>query len=418
MASYHCEKCGRVFELTENKGGVCPVCATPVSATEARSAERITDPAQQETVYQQALNMKNRAVAFGEWETAGKLFDRIAGYRDADTLATECRELADKASREAIYQQAKSRQGGTAEALRGKAELMRSIAGYRDADTLAETYQRLADELAEEAARSEKVKEERDQAVTQAVRQRDRRNRKVTLMCVAAGAVVVAVVLVISLFVVPANQYSEAMEKYTAGDYIGASQLFAGITYYKDSTDYLQKAYYHLGQESMLHQDYIAAEDYLDKAGGIEDSQTQLLQVRGILYDKALQELAAGEFAAAQIDFDAVGNFEDAKKYEHFCRALRVWNGDETADAEKLDLAKAEDIIWQVMDGVWYSEESEKEITIQSATRTSDTPDLIISNNVLQWKADGVIYVVKMLSKTTFTLTAADGEYTGFYEKA
>lgn len=419
MASYHCEKCGRVFELTEEKGGVCPVCATPVSVAKGdERPQQVTDPARQAEIYDKALTLKNNAVAFGEWEKAGKLFLSIAGYRDADTLAAECQALADKANREAVYQQAKNRQGGTIEALRGKAAMMRSIAGYRDADILAETYQRLADELAEEAARSQKVKEEKDEAVTAAVRQRDRRHRKVAIVCTAIGAAVIAVVLVISLIVVPANQYSEALEKFTAGDYIGASQQFAGIAYYKDSTEYLQKAYYHLGQESMHREDYLAAEDYLDKAGTVEDAQTQLLQVRGILYDKALQELAAGDYAAAQIDFDAVGNFEDAKKYEHFCRALRVWNGDETADAEKLDLVKAEDIIWQVMDGLWYSEESGKEVTIQSSTRESDTPDLTISNNLLQWKVDNTTYVVKILSKTSFTLTAADGEYNGLYEKA
>lgn len=419
MASYHCEKCGRVFELTEDKGGVCPVCATPVSVAKGdERPEQVTDPARQAEIYDKALTLKNGAKTFGEWEKAGKLFTSIAGYKDADALAAECRAQADEANREAVYLQAKHRQGGTIEALRGKAAMMRSIAGYRDADELAAAYQQEADALAEAAAQSQKVKEEKDEAATQEVRRRDRRHRKIAIVCTAIGAAIIAVVLVISLVVLPANQYKAAVEKFTAGDYAAASEQFAGIAYYKDSTEYLQKAYYHLGLHSLQNRDLLAAEDYLDKAGDVEDAPTQLLQVRGVLYDMALTELTAGDYAAAQTHFDAVGNFEDAKKYEHFCRALRVWNGDETVDAEKLDLVKAEDIIWQVMDGLWYSEESGMEVTIQSSTRQSDTPDLTIANNMLQWKADGVTYMVKILSKTSFTLAAADGEYNGLYEKA
>lgn len=420
MASYHCEKCGRVFEVAEGAtGAVCPKCATPVSQTADKRPELVTDPARQAEIYRQAVKMKTNAVAFGEWETAEKLLLSIGDYEDAPQLAAECRTLADKSRREAIYQQAKNRQGGTIDSLRGKAELMRSIAGYRDADTLAETYQQLADELAAQAEKSAQVRDEQQQVVRQALRQRDRRNRKVALICAAVGVVIVGVVLIISLVILPANQYDAALEKFNAGDYVGASQLFGDIAYYKDSADYLQKAFYHLGQDAMVHEDYVAAENYFSQAGSFEDAATQLIQVRGILYDKALKELENGEYTAAQASFDAAGDYEDAKAYKHFCRALRVWNGDETADASKMDLKKAEDIIWKVMDGLWYSEDSGKEITIRTASREETTPDLVIADNTtLQWTANGVTYTVEILSKTTFTLSAASGEYVGTYYKA
>ncbi len=413
MASYQCEKCGRVFELPDDAtGGVCPACATPVSRA-AAPIERVTDPARQAAVYDQAAALCAAATAFGEWETAGKLFESVGDYRDAETRAADCRERAEQARREAVYQQAKSRQGGDASRLYAKAELMRSIAGYRDADQLAADYQQQADALAAKDEAVRQTQEEHMEAEKAQERVRTSHTRRVVGWCVAAGVVVVAVVLLSSLYLWPKHRYNAALEKYNAGDLEAASDIWAEIAPFGDTTARLQDVYYRLGREAEGKKDYRTAADYLDRAGEYEDAPAQLRQVSGVLYDTAKRELDAGQYADAQADFAAAGDYADAKAYKHYCRALRVWNGDGTADADKLDVKKAKDVLFEALAGEWTNEQTGKTVTFRSA----ELEEMKAKSSRLEWTQDGVTYEVRVLAANKMTLTG-DGALAGNYKKS
>ena len=414
MASYRCEHCDRVFDLDEVHGGACPSCGTSIPLTHQQT-ETVTDPEKQAETYQKAVELVARAKGFGDWEKAGKLFASIAGYKDADELAARCQEKAEEANKEAIYLQAKNRQSNTAEGLRSRAALMRSIAGYKDADQLAAAYQAEADQLAAEADRTREVKEAAQQVEKQAIHQKTRRKRKFALIAAAVAVVVIVAVLIVSLVIIPANQYEKAVKTFEAGDYTAANTLFSEIPHYKDSGEYLQKISYHLGVDAVAKGQYITAVEYFEKAGQVEDAPVQLTLAQEVLYEEGLKALNNGEFTAAQTNFDAAGSYEDAKKYKQFCRALRVWNGDED-EAKKMDVAKAEDVIWKVMDGVWYSDDSEQELVIDIATKKTDSPDLTVKDNTLQWKADGVTYTIEMTDTLTCTLKG-NGPWAGTYYK-
>ena len=412
MASYQCEKCGRVFELPDDAtSGVCPACATPVSRA-AEAPERVTDPARQAEVYDQAAALCASATAFGEWETAGKLFQSVGGYRDAETRAADCRERAEEARREAVYQQAKSRQGGDAARLYAKAELMRSIAGYRDADQLAADYQRQADALAAKDEAVRQTQEQHKEAEKAQERVRTRHTRRVVGWCVAAGVAVVAVVLLSSLYLWPKHRYNVALEKYNAGDLAAASDIWAEIAPFGDTTARLQDVYYRLGREAEDKKDYRTAADYLDRAGNYEDAPAQLRQVSGVLYDTAKRELDAGQYADAQADFAAAGDYADAKAYKHYCRALRVWNGDDTVDADKLDVKKAKDVLFETLSGTWTNEQTRKTVTFRGA----ELEEMKAKSGRLEWTQDGVTYEVRVLAADKITLTG-DGALAGNYKK-
>ncbi|MBO5797576.1 MAG: hypothetical protein J6R77_04420 [Clostridia bacterium] len=414
MASYRCEHCDRVFDLDEVHGGVCPSCGTPVALTHEENAT-VTDPQKQEEIYQKAAELANRATGFGDWEKAGKLFLSIAGYKNADELATACQEKAEEANKEAIYLQAKNRQSHTAEGLRNRAALMRSIAGYKDADELAAAYQAEADALAAEADRTREVKEAAQQVEKQAMNKKTRRKRKFVIAGAGLALVLIAAVLVVSLVIIPAQQYEKAVKTFETGDLAAANTLFAEIPNYKDSGEYLKKISYQLGVDAIAQGQYITAVEYLEKAGQSADALTQLAVAQEALYEEGIKCLNNGEFLTAQTNFDAAGSYEDAKKYKQFCRVMRVWNGDDE-EAKKMDLTKADDIVWKVMDGVWWSDDSEQELTIDINTKSGDAPDLTIQKDRLQWTMDGVTYTIQMTDLFTFTLTG-NGPWAGTYYK-
>lgn len=404
MTSQICDKCGRRLEPDEITDGRCPDCGAPVAAA----------------VYAQAVQMTQTAQSFFDWEKAAKQFASLGDYEDAPARAAACFEKAEDVNREAVYQQAKNRQGSTAEALRGKAELMRSIAGFRDADALAAEYSRQADELDAGRVEAEQVRAAASHAQTQAEKQQRSHRRRVIGWCAAAGAVVLIAVLAVSIFVLPARQYDKAMEQFNAGDYLAASEAFSKITTYRDSNEKLCSCYYNLGCAALQAGDDFGAEDYFDRAedlGGYADSAVQLLAVRSDIYDKGLRLLEEGDLSGAQNAFDAIGNYEKAKAYKQFCRAVRVWNGEADDEQGKVDLKKAADILWKTADGTWFCEQTEQEFTVNAATRETEAPDLVIENNQLLWKADGVTYTVTFSSLRVLTLSSDGGAMNGTYDK-
>ena len=417
MTSYTCKKCGQTYSLDEVHGGICPFCGE-ASVSESKT-EAVTDPARQAAVYAQAKAAMERAGAYGEFETAGKLFRMIGDYEDAPLLAARCEARAEEIQKEDTYQQALKMQGHTPQGLQGKILLLESIAGYRNATQLADAYRSEREALLAKEAAEKQEQEAKSHAENQVAHQKNKSRRRVVVACVIAGAVILLGVLAFSLFILPANQYKKAVAQYDAGNYLAASEQFGKISTYKDSNTYLAQSYYHLGQEAVAKDDLFAAEDYFDRAddlGGCPEAAAELANVRGVLYELGLTQLDSGEYTEAQATFDALGNYEDSKAYKQFCRAIRYWNGEQNADTEKADIGKAEKVLWKMLDGVWYGETSEKELTINAETRDTTAPDLTVADNKLIYTADGVDYEVQMLSKVSMVLVG-DGAFAGRYDK-
>ncbi len=389
MAETLCNKCGAPLDAE----GKCPAC-----------------------IYAQAAALESRAVSFGDFETAAKLFSGIGDYKDAAAHATSCAARAEECNREAIYNQAVKRQGTDQTSWQGKADLMRRIAGYRDADALAAEYQQKADILAAEAEAARIAAEEARRADAHRAHTDHKRKRKFLFLGVGTGVAVLVIVLVTSLLILPQIQYKKARKLIYAHDYLAAAEAFSAIVPYSNSEYYLGFAYYCLGMEAVEAGNDLAAVEYFTKAGNEKTAPQELQAAKARLYDTALVALRDGDFTAAYDAFNAADDYEDAKSYKHFCRAVRVWNDDETVNADKVDLKKAEDILWKTMDGLWYSEGSEREITVSAATRASSTPDLTIVDNTLRFEAGGVSYTVEIYSLTSCRLVGG-GEYAGLYDK-
>ncbi len=384
MALTPCEKCGFPYDPSAGK---CPACT-----------------------YEQATALKARAKAFGDYETAAKLFLSAGDYKDAAAQAAECQTAAEDCNREATYHQAVKRQGVDQASWQGKADLMRSIAGYRDADVLAEEYQQKANALATEAEAALREKEEERQKTAARAHTDHKRRRTFLIIGLAAAAFVLVSVLVISIVVMPSIQYKKALALYEKADYTAAAKAFAAVAPYEDSEQYLARSYYHLGVQAATAGDDLTALEHFLKAGTAEDAPTQLLAVKERVYDTALNALKAENLAKAEELFNAADDYEDAKAYRHFCRALRVWNGDPAADSEKLNLEKAKDVLLsKIGDQCWYCESNNEEILPDAAHRFTVEKDRLL------WELNGVSYTVEMYSLKSLRLIG-NGPLAGLYE--
>ncbi len=384
MAFLPCEKCGFPHEPSAGK---CPACT-----------------------YEQATALKARATSFGDYETAAKLFLSAGNYKDAAAQAMLCRTAAENCNREAIYNQAVKRQGVDKTSWQGKADLMRSLAGYRDADVLADEYQQKADAFAAEEETALREKEEERQKEAARAHTDHKRRRKYLLITLAAAAGVLIAVLVISLVVMPSLQYKKALALYDNADYAAAAKAFAAVAPYEDSEQYLSLSYYRLGIQAARAGDDLSALNNFLKAGTAEDAPLQAQAAKERLYNTAKKALENGNIAKADDLFNAADDYADAKAYRHFCRALRVWNGDSDADASKVNLEKAKDVLLNKIGAYgWYCENNNEEILPNAAHHFTVEKDRLL------WELNGVSYTVEMYSLRNLRLIG-DGPLAGLYE--
>ncbi len=382
MALTTCQTCGCSYDPAKGK---CPACT-----------------------YEQATALKARAASFGDFETASKLFLSVGEYKDAAAQAAQCQAAAEDCNREATYNLAVKRQGVDQTSWQGKADLMRSIAGYRDADTLAEEYQAKADALAAEAANALREKEEERQKDAALAHSDHKRRRKFLLIGIAAAAVVLTAILVVSIVVMPSIQYKKAVALYDEADYTAAAKAFAAVAPYGDSEQYLALSYYRLGMMAVKNGDDLTAIGHLLKAGTVEDAPAQMQAAKGRLYDAAQVALQNGEISKADDLFDAADDYEDAKAYRQFCRALRIWNGDPNADTSKMNLEKAKDVLLAKLSiGTWCRETDYEKIV---------NPRYTVEKDKLLVELNGVTYTVEMYSLTKLRLIGS-GPLAGAYEQ-
>ena len=409
MTSYQCKACGRDFEPEEIQNGKCPFCGAEI--TEGETAEAVTDPDRLAAIFAKAAALQESAASFGDWETAAKLFGSLGAYGGAADRAAFCRQKAEEAQKEAVYLQALKRQGTTADALRGKAELLRTVAGYKDADALAEEYEKQADALEAELLAARREQEERKQQETADSRKKSGQRRRLILVLAAAAAVVIAGVLIVSLWILPSAQYDRGVELFRAGDFRGAKEIFDGIPHFKDSADYLGQINGRLGEDALRSGDYPGALEFFEQTGGREEFRPQLKEVLDFIFKQGMDHFYAGRFKEAQDCFDKVDQYESgdedykgARAFKQLCRAIRMWNGEEVK-TDKLNLKEAGFAVGRVAEGTWYCEATGQEISLGRAAFEAEA-------DRLTWQG----YTVEFHSATTLTLKG-DGAQAGEYEK-
>ena len=329
------------------------------------------ETARKEGIYQNALAEMRKGTEQG-YQKAEELLSGIPGYKDTDTLKTQCPALAETARKECIYQNAlrlfreRSYVDAAAEfgkiqdykdvkdkiseseklaeearkdriyALAEKAAAVKSIesqqkaintwkgiAGWRDADN------RVADCEKKIAELKEKAEAERIEAKRKAEEDRiaaEQRKKKATITGIIIGAVaaiaVVIVVLAVTIFIPNAN-YSKAIALYEAGQYEDAISAFEALNGYKDSAEQIEACetaikdrdydaavvLYNAGDYENAITAFEALNGYKDSAAQIEACETAIMEPR---YEDALALYNAGQYEKAITAFEALNGYKDS----------------------------------------------------------------------------------------------------------
>lgn len=194
--------------------------------------ERMTAE-EREQIYQNALLLIEGEL-YGE---AADELARIPEYRDAARLRTECEAKKATVRLDDIYEEADKAAANRNVRSQEKAiQLFERIAGYRDADQRIEQARRAIEEIVQKE-RSDR--EEAIRAARQREKERKARIRRIVWAAVGlvlAAAACVAGVFLYNKYVVPELKYRRGIEQMEAGETDEAYRTLHGMNY-KDSSD-------------------------------------------------------------------------------------------------------------------------------------------------------------------------------------
>jgi len=197
---------------------------------------RLTD------IYENAQCSMRNAQSEDAYKKAADIFKSISGFKDADALAEECLEEAEKSRKDAVYAGAKSKM--TANKIteyEAAIKMFETISGWRDADELIYASQKEIEKL-KAKAEADRLERERQAQIRAAQAEKARkRNKKIAMIATPIVCVFIAFLIVLNAVIIPTSKYNAAMKLYNDGKYTEAISAFEALDGYRDSTTQIDK---------------------------------------------------------------------------------------------------------------------------------------------------------------------------------
>ena len=296
----------------------------------AKQCMEKAESARKELIYRNAFAFMRKETE-QNYREAARIFDKIKGFKDAETLAEQCLENAEICRKDAIYQSARSQMTGSAvSGYEAAIKTFRTIPGWKDADYQILACQRKIEEIKakEEADRLERERkaEEARIAEEKAAKKRMRAIAIVTPIIVAC----IAFVIVLTTVIIPNQKYAAAVELYEAGKYEDAIAAFTALDGYKDSAAQIEKCetaikdekyvaaveLYNSGKYEEAIAAFTALESYNDSVAQIEVCETAIKDEK---YAAAVELYTAGKYDDAIIAFTAIDKYKDSSELIEKC---------------------------------------------------------------------------------------------------
>ena len=174
-------------------------------------------------IYDKALSDMRVAATESAFKVAAEKFKTITGFKNADELADQCFEKAEVCRKDAVYASARSHMNGNAvSGYEAAIEAFGTITGWKDAEEQIYVCQKRIEEIREkeEADRLERERQAEERRIAA------KKRKRLIMISVMIIAVCIAFVIVLTMVIIPNQQYKEAIAKY--GDHIKAA--FVGDT--------------------------------------------------------------------------------------------------------------------------------------------------------------------------------------------
>lgn len=256
MAKFKCIKCSASFDDDVRGIVYCPYCFEIQPLPPTLTYE------QRESVYQNALQIAERARTVENLEDVAKIFEQLGDYGDSRAEAERCRKKLREMKNDEVYTKALD--------LLGK----ESVRNYKEAIALLETIPewRNASFKLDEARKKLEILIEKRQ------KQRDKAFKIAMIISAILIVVAIATYLIIE-FAVPAIRYSSALNQIEDGEYDKAYATLEDLGNYKNAVEELKKSKYTRAIEYEAQGDILTACKLYGQAVGYGDAEARQIAI-------------------------------------------------------------------------------------------------------------------------------------------
>lgn len=189
-------------------------------------------------IYTRAKNAMSVAHAESDYKEAAHLFESIDEYQDSAVLAQTCYEQAERARKDTILSEGKSKMTGEVISNYEVAiKLFESISGWKDADEKVYTCQKKIEEIKAKVEADRLEKERLAELARKEAEKRAKRNKKIAIITTPIVCVVIAFIIVLNAVIIPNSKYNDAVALMDAGNSDEAYSIFQELGNYKDSAE-------------------------------------------------------------------------------------------------------------------------------------------------------------------------------------
>lgn len=201
-----------------------------------------------EKTYQHSVNLMESAVTEKEFLQAVDSLESHIDYKDSKKLATECRNKAVEARREAIYLTAvHNMKSDDIAKLNLAIEFFNKFPDYKDS----------AEQISVCKSRIEKIKNESERKAEEKlieIKKRKKNVKRTILSVILVLCVLIAFIISLIFIIIPNNKYKDAVKMMDNENYDDAIAVFDELDGYKDSESLLEKCYLEKYGEEKLNE--------------------------------------------------------------------------------------------------------------------------------------------------------------------
>lgn len=201
-----------------------------------------------EKAYQYSVNLMESAVTEKEFLQAADSFESHIDYKDSKKLATECRNKAVEARKEAIYLTAvHNMKSDDIAKLNLAIQFFNKFPDYKDS----------AEQISVCKSRIEKIKNESERKTEEKrieIKKRKKKTKRTILSVILVLCVLIAFIISLIFIIIPNNKYKAAVKMMDNENYDDAIAVFDELDGYKDSESLLEKCYLEKYGEEKLNE--------------------------------------------------------------------------------------------------------------------------------------------------------------------
>ena len=257
-----------------------------------------------EELYINANDVMSTANTENDYKEAASIFDSIIEYKDSKTLAQICYKNAEIKRKDALLLEGKNKMKGSfISDYETAIKIFETIAGWKDADQMIFECKNKVDEI-KRKMEEKRLEQARIRELTRKEKERIlKRNKRISIILALVIIIVAVYVIILNTVVIPNNKYNNAIALMNEGKMSEAYELFISLDGYKDSKENANLILYNEAIALMNEGKIVQAYETLVSLEEYKDSKEKAKSI----YDKYQKE----KIKAANIgDYVVFGTYE------------------------------------------------------------------------------------------------------------